>query len=112
MGAVCGIVGNVKPENEQLAHGLKILKIAAARLDVLEKSSTDSDPLLVRSVSAEYYMLRIYLVIDMRLAGRNAHTRTRPGFKGDPTSRTICFQKSRKLFLGKTRGMSWKRVAG
>ena len=106
------MVGNVETENEQLDHGLKILKIAAARLDVLEKSSNDSDPLLVRSVSTEYYMLRIRLVIGMRLVGGKANIRLRPGSKGDPISPNICFQRSPRLALGKMRGMFWRHVAG
>jgi hypothetical protein len=56
-------IGNGKTESKQLDLGLRILKIAAVRLDVLDKSGADTTPLHVRSVSTVYYMLRIHLVI-------------------------------------------------
>ncbi|OJJ32366.1 hypothetical protein ASPWEDRAFT_175647 [Aspergillus wentii DTO 134E9] len=48
-------------ENEQLGLSLKILGMAAARLETLDKSSLDTDKTHLQSATTEYYMLRIYL---------------------------------------------------
>ncbi|RJE21970.1 hypothetical protein PHISCL_05712 [Aspergillus sclerotialis] len=48
-------------ENEQLDICLKVLGIAASRLDAVTKSRVDAGESEIRSVTTEYYLLRIQL---------------------------------------------------
>jgi hypothetical protein len=49
-------------DTNQLDCSLKILKAAAKRFDSLEGDSSAIDKVQLDSITAEYYMLRVYLV--------------------------------------------------
>lgn len=82
----------IEAENKQLDLGLKILRTAAARLDALEESGTD---IQIQSLTTEYYMLRVYLVIPKARPTLRAWliNLSSPGFKDGLTSPNTCFPK-------------------
>lgn len=49
-------------DTDQLDCALKILKVAAKRFDSLEGDAAVIDHVQLDSITAEYYMLRVYLV--------------------------------------------------
>lgn len=51
-----------QPDNEQLDLCLRVLGVAATRLDTLEQSGTSLDADKVPPVTVQYLMLRIHLV--------------------------------------------------
>lgn len=55
-------------ENEQLDLCLKVLGIAASRLDAVTKPGVDADESGTQSLATEYYLLRIHLVRHLSMA--------------------------------------------
>ena len=101
-------------ENEQLDICLKVLGIAASRLDAVTKSGIDADESEIRSVTTDYYLLRIQLVSAF-MYGRFKSFLTvnfSPGFKEDPTLQSICSPGFQSLERKWMRRMFWKRVIG